>query len=583
MLDTLKKIGEVVKNDSIGRVKYHPLIRKLIVNNKKKSYICYNIDINTKNNSIKINKNPIPLDEILVLKYDVGGNTFPYLIGAIENTNHVKFNTYMKSRENMDSLGIKDTLMLQVADIINDNISAIQAFEASVTISTPLSVVIINFTIDGIEFHAYTNILDAVDEAFINNISNPSKDNPKYVLLQNTLLGIFKTSGKLSQSANLSFVESYKSLPITKVDLNNLLYSVKFHESIIGGNIVGDYYLTFLPRFTKMNYQTLDDFMNIRMEKYDATTMSVEKAKYAQRNNEPLFNKPLTIAEKVALKKAGKLNKPELNFDLIFKLKGGNSTQDISLISNLNISKIEQINQRIIDAQKAVSGIFPYTTSLAYSFYSFLKKPEKSDAKEYNTFIIKNIINIINDNYYGNTMLDDIFIERMEYHIRNLEESEITKQYTHLITKYKFLRFMETKGKQNYSSIINSGSYKLGYELGMFSSTYQKDRKNLVKFINIFNGYISKRIINMEDVMTHYNEVQSRLVINGCENYPNKFLKAFHSLSTDVQNGTEDFDMQRFIFGYFDAQYSYKGKSNGGVATESESETESKEEILEKA
>ena len=562
MLGTLKNIGKTVRNDPFGRVKYHPLIREIDLNDSKKSNSCYEFNIDTATGKIQ-ERGAAAYDSLKILKYDVGGNANPYIIGGLEGMK--KLNHYSKCTENLKSLNIKDPFIWKVAGIVMENLELINKFIEDKTNGN----VVLNFLIDEKEFWQYSNVMDEVDRAFIENISEFSKINPKYRILNNSLFGFYKTVSKknYSQSAYFRKDHSFKSMPVTTAELENLLYGIRFHENLKGGKIVGDFYLTYLPEIKNIPFSMLEKATEANLKQYDAAanaSRKIERLRKSvaadgvapkEREEEPMFSKPILLGEDV-LTNMKDVRREDINFDLIFKLKGAKSVTDVSLISNINITRIEEVNNRISEARKEVNDKYRYRTPLPAAFRALLKKPKNRDSKEFDSFIFKWIHAIFTNTYYFNPVIERVFIEQIEHAIRNVEENKIKKTYTEYKNHFKFLKFMEDNGRNNYEKILNSNSYKLGKELGDYCRPWGEERSNLVKFIENFNGSISRRIMEMEDVLVYFNQVTERLQRNGVEKiYPGRFLSVFHSFE-------EEFNVNRFLLGYFEAQYGYRPQNS---------------------
>jgi hypothetical protein len=611
MKDTLRKIGAVVRNNPVGRLKYHPLIKKVSLVDAKSQRLYYEIDVDTTTKSISINTEPLPVDDMHILEFDKGGKTFRYFVGAmkllplgaecvkIKNNKRV-FNHFSYCKMNVEEHNITDPLLLDYADALEQNSAAIESFINTLEVQTKAECArreahnktakkdgklkpcgyVVNFTINGKEFYEYPELMDTIDQTFIDQISKPVVvKGVEYMILTNVLYGFFKTSHdhNLAQTPDFSLDDSYKSFPITRSELADLLYGGKFHTA--QENIVENFGLTFLPRMDNLSYDILDEFMNIR-NAGSVDKSIVGKSKFIRENNEPLLNRPLRISDTIV--KSGK-SKSDIQFDVIFKLKGGNTTQDLSLISNVNVSRLERLNNRIKEIQQELDTA-PYT--LSTGFIEFLKKPKKTDVKEYSSFILKWTMEIFNDRFYGNPLIDKVFIEKAEYIIRN-EDEFLRSSYNRLLTNYKYLKYMQVKGKQVYQSIMDSASYKLGYELGLFCQTWQtshdNNRKNLVSVIKNYNGYMSRRVYNMTSVASFYNDIQSRLNRNSCKSYPRNFMAQFEALDDAITQKQDRFDTQKFILGYFNAQYTYSKPQDAlkeGVVVEAGVGAEAEEENI---
>jgi hypothetical protein len=245
--------------------------------------------------------------------------------------------------------------------------------------------------------------------------------------------------------------------------------------------------------------------------------------------------------------------KSRVKFDIIFKLKGGQTTNDVLYLRNYNISVIEKLNDKIEHIKKVLSkNNHPCILNIVWAFKQFFKFEGQTDTVGYNSIIFNWIVQFFQNKYHTNLLLDNVFIKKMEYIIRN--EEEISTKYSYLLTNYKFLKFMETNGEKMEQKLMQSQSYLLGKAVGEYSSTWQEDRKNLKSYVQNFNGYISRNIKTLNDVQKYFNDITLRLERNKCKIHSDRYSEIYNNFN-DV------FDVTFFIKGYFEEQYGYKNKN----------------------
>lgn len=555
MINTLEKIGSIIKNDSIGRVKYHPLIREFN-SFQKTTYHYYDIDVDTINdtltyNNIDGNILEVPLFDIQVLKYDTGGNNYPYLIGNYEYINNGKVKTTSQNilslcMNNIKNKGITNKLILDFSSIINSNIVMLDSLVSSIPLKEGI---IIKFTINGKEFFEYRDILDEIDKIYCNDMCS-TNDNGN-LILKNSLYGFYNANKIISQSPNFSFNDSYKSLKIDLAKFSNLIYGVKFHENNIKP-LIGNYNFIYLPNFDGLQYHHLDDlYERFENQKMANVNFSKQSAKMKKLNNiipydfiKDIFAHGFDIEPEI---------KSHVKFDIIFKLKGGQTTNDVLYLRNYNISVIEKLNDKIEHIKKVLStNNHRCNLNIVWAFKQFFKFEGQTDSVGYNSFIFNWIVEFFQNKYHTNLLLDNVFIKKAEYIIRN--EEEISKKYSYLLTNYKFLKFMETNGEKMEQKLMQSQSYLLGKAVGKYCSTWQEDRKNLKSYVQNFNGYISRNIKTLNDVQNYFNNITVRLERNKCKIYSDRYSDIYN-------NFNETFDVTFFIKGYFEEQYGYKSKN----------------------
>jgi hypothetical protein len=247
--------------------------------------------------------------------------------------------------------------------------------------------------------------------------------------------------------------------------------------------------------------------------------------------------------------------KKHVRFDILFKLQGGNTSNDVLLLSNYSLNIIEKLNKKIKDIKKQLSNEkYNCPFNIAWAFKEFFKFEGQKDSKGYNSFIFKWILQFFQENYDNNPHVNNVFIKKSEHIVRNKDKKDIKSLYNNLLTNFKFLKLMEKNGFNKENSILNSQSYKLGKSLGEFCQTWQDDRKNLVRYVQNFNGQISRNIKDLNDVNKHYVNFLERLVRNKC-----RYIKT-NEFNHLFNNFDEKFDSVSFIRGYFDSQYSFKEK-----------------------
>ena len=580
MINTLEKIGEIIKNDTNGRIKFHPLFKTLeketpqfdkkgVLKKPKKTFQYFKVNVNTLTKKVELinDGEELPFESCTFLKYDIGGKYFPYLIGNyeildlakarnnkismcsqnnIENLNNIIIERKKEKISNEEIENIKkyhyNKMIYDYSIIINDNMSI---FDTIISKKIAESTLIINITINNKEFYEYSEIMDYIDKLYLGEITMRKNGN---IILKNSLFSFFKTSPKqnMSQSPNFSFVDSYKSFNLSMEKLNNLLYSVKFHENNTK-YVCGDYVMKYLPKSDSLTYKILEkQFSYKKGDVLKIVAKEQTEIKEEISDNEPIeellkgddiFNfgidcKDFNIKDNVI-------------FDIIFKLNGGKTTNDILYLSNFHISNLEKLNNKIINIRKILSeDNMRYDTSIKYSFENFFKKAKSRDCKEYSSFIFNWIIEIFQDRYYRNNLIDDMFIEKVGYCIRNTEYDNIKYEYNRILTNYNFLRLMEKNSVVKLNEETNTQSYILGEMVGKFCQVWQNDRKNIKKYVNIFNGFLSNKINKISDVCDYLSDMLQRLERN--DSYFDK--SEFTNINIFV-------DKKLFIRGYLKSQY----------------------------
>ena len=328
----------------------------------------------------------------------------------------------------------------------------------------------------------------------------------------------------------------------------DLIYSVKFHSTKLK-YIINDYMFTYLPNFDSLTYDMLDN----QIINKTLPSASSNISKYRSNMMTPCIDDLLNCGLNEFITSS---IKDEVSFDIIFKLKGGQTTNDICLLRNFKLTKLEKLNDKVYNINKNLNSN-DYQYNIKYAFEKFFKKESETKTKAYGSFIVKWIIEIFQDNYYNNSFLNSVLIQKIEYIIRNNSEiRDIKNEYNNITKNYKFLKYMEKNGLNEEIKNMNTDSYKLGNQIGEFCKTWQEDRKNLVKIVQNFSGQISRRIRSLKDIEVFLSEFCQRLEINNCYKDKNKY----NEIEKLRKNCSDKLDVQLFIIGYFDGQYSYSKK-----------------------
>ena len=110
---------------------------------------------------------------------------------------------------------------------------------------------------------------------------------------------------------------------------------------------------------------------------------------------------------------------------------------------------------------------------------------------------------------------------------------------------------MEKNSVVKLNEETNTQSYILGEMVGKFCQVWQNDRKNIKKYVNIFNGFLSNKINKISDVCDYLSDMLQRLERN--DSYFDK--SEFTNINIFVENFSENFDKKLFIRGYLKSQY----------------------------
>jgi hypothetical protein len=511
MLDTLVEIGKCIKNDEIGRIKYHPLISEISKYNKdsnkygyKKYYL---VNINTTKKTLDVKLIEGKDSKVKYLKIKTSGsdnNNTKYSIGSfiMDKESNSKGKIKTKDIITYYLTNIKDSFNLIDFDnddiknyhnIINSNISEFENinFEHND---------VVEIVIDGKEFEEYiVDYLDIVDNWYIDNITDENG------YLNKSIFSFFKPGKSLSQSPN--FKNYNLCFSLNKVQLTNVIYS----KYIFNNNyrIIDNYQLLVLPISDNYNYKIIDN--------------------YLQGNN--IFKYINNYED----------NMDEINDDFVYYdsyiIEKGQNTDSI-------IKRYPYFDKNII--LKNLKNIIRITKELKYNgWYSYLINDYSGMSK------LDIILNLIFDGCHYIKMDKIIkkrilFLEKLKNNIDNKEE------YNNSIN----FKFMIKMGKEtNEKKILEDKSYQLGLKVGKYCVTNSNDRKNLEQWEISKSAIFSRILKNRSDIVSYLVEYNERLKRNNCW----KDVELNKSIDIDLME-IEDINMSYFLLGYHESFNSIKYK-----------------------
>jgi hypothetical protein len=554
MINTLIKIGDLIKNDKNGCVEQHPLVKTFILNsdNKKfkdhKDYVVFHINVDTINKTLYFEDNDIPyFDFKNVLMFDTGGKSYPYIFGDFisnvkcdkkENKNYIH-----KISSNIKDLGGSENTIINIfADILTENIDIINSKIKNIKQYA------IKFTIDGAEPLHIDGVVDAINKIYISNITTTKNGN---LILNKSLLCFYKTNERLSQSPNFNEDEAYKNLSLTMDQLISLIYSVKVHEKLY--MLIDKYMINIIPYYNGITYDVISKIISgeytNNYKNIISKTIEDAENKLCEFNTElddsfsvmNIFSKSIKDLEYDEL---------DVSFDIIFKILGSNTVVDISTIRNYRFHKIILINNNI---SLLKNQLFDCDVNIKQIFTQFYKIHEKYNIDKWNSVIFEYIQKILTGDYHYSHINDRVFTEKCCYIMMNVDKPSF--KINELIKQYKFIMYMDENAKKEDMIKIESDSYVLGEMLGNYCKTYQNDRKNLVKFVKLFNGHINQKSRKLTDVFNFLHTFQSKLEMNKCK-FNKDELNKINELYMKLLNSK--LDSFYFMRGYITSHYTYK-------------------------
>ncbi len=403
------------------------------------------------------------------------------------------------------------------------------------------------------------------------------------------------------QFPNFVLDNRYKSFAFTKETFNNLLHTSKFTgqptRHSIGGTSLQAY---ILPTFLYEKGFTVD--LKKRAKDYEEF---LEKRQESGFGKEPLF--PL-------LSKA--VPNSIKTFDVIFAIKGSNTTSDMIEISGLNrsffffrkteIEKLEELVSRELFTaikRKDTQLQLDIETSLQYLLGGIYENEEKGKEKiivktnsRYESHLLKIIPKMYLNNYRKDASLLPAFIQNLETIVRkrehfpiwintysSSEEKGVAVKYNwekYQLLKHCFKLLITIQNEDNMKKISDSPSYQIGLRLGRIAKPL---KYAIGSFEKSYVGLLTRRISTLEDCLKFKNEIDCKLAIHGKTGFTSQ--DSNEAANKLVEIAPSNYDKEKLAFGFFEGYFKYEAKGSPQQFISKMEQTlnsfESSEEIVE--
>jgi hypothetical protein len=511
MIDTLLQIGKVLRTKPEKLYKYHPHIKPYKFDSKTDKV--YEVDVDENMNFDMSNIKEI-LDE------DKINNLYYYHCKTSSMDTYKRFvfgDINFKYFDGKTIEHIGDVLTNEINSISNKYPEFINSIRNNIDII--LSYVgnnYIHFNFNGNSWYELDNVVDDAIELYIQN----------YTIEQNGKFVYEKSAYSFIGGFNYDENKVYTQLSLDKDDLLNIIYAQTSYNPI---KYLGtDYCIIFLPLGENINYDALTNF--IKEKKY---TTKIEENLSLENSDDDLLFSDITVDE---------FN--DIRFDVIIQKKGSNTNQNLLYIPMLQKSNLIKIHNKHRELRKCVE-IKYNTDKYKISFWNSLKI--FFDEKSYTNFLMKCVYEIYSEKYVNNLLLNNQFITKVE---RSIRDDKF--MYNYYKINFDYLKLIENK---NIDDMKNEMNFKLGHIIGVMSHCARNDnykyRENLYAYVNNFAGQISKKVLNIKDVIKYVNDIQQKIELN--EYYFNRV--DFANYLDIVKNFDVKFDKESFILGFFDGYY----------------------------
>ena len=555
------KLGKVIKEDNFARIKYHPLLASRNITKKSKSgkdvpinsIVLNEVFIDIDNNKAFTLDNDLIVEKLPVIRYALSSadSKVVYLVGncVIKKNDFLKqlsFDSFKKKY--LDNKKIKynqiltdNSFIIKFRKIIESNMDLFEDILAQYNDDNDVNeiglLITVKYNGETKLAHEFVECLNEIDEMFL--LGNYVKD--KGYVFTSAFYSMFNY-GKYETNGVHTMNEN--SIPYFNKEQFLSLYYGKAIYSQTSYNF-GDYFISIYP-----NYD------NLTVEDIEALTF----------RGKDVFNFNLICDEiEVFINRKSERNEEErrlipmvLTFDIYYRYELGKAgIQNMLRLTGVRYFSLKKIRDRINneyyptyrdgETQKDIKRKLFFILKDLYQDYN-----GKSD--RYMTTITHTLENIYQNKFIVPKQADVCLLDRCEHLVR-IGSPELRKTWNNLFNIFKFLKTMENK---NYvSDLMNSSSYKLGFELAKFESGWKDDRKNLKKTIELFMGNISRRVYGVKDVMNYYTDLVERMKRNAVRNDEHNGLLFLLRTMTDIE-----FNKSEFIMGYFSQKNEYRPKTN---------------------
>lgn len=197
----------------------------------------------------------------------------------------------------------------------------------------------------------------------------------------------------------------------------------------------------------------------------------------------------------------------------------------------------------------------PFHFDIRSSFLKILGDVTK-DKKKFQAHLLKVLPQIYTDSYYTDPILLPAFLEKVEYNIREGNQSFST-------LKYDLYFLMNIQKNNPLMKITESKSYVLGKNLGIMARQFAawRDDCPIKSFEKSYVGNLSRRTSSIEELVKFAAFINEKLVMH--ERLFPQVKKAYEELVDTINNfGKEKYNKYNCSLGFFTSYYETKTKSD---------------------
>jgi hypothetical protein len=419
--------------------------------------------------------------------------------------------------------------------------------------------IVIHFNFDGKRWLDIPGIIDVIDNNLTINLIKEYPESEKVVLDKY----LYKTLGGVTPG--FTDVNKYKNRLFTRDEIISLMYAGKASESPIVrfGNIG----IIALPHSEKLSSESVINFFERNKNTQD------NKIKEEIDKEENVVDVAIEESEDFDFFFKDFVNNDfddAVKFDIVFTnipASPAGVYADLVEVSNVEKSLLKFVNKNIREKARETENManseFPNMKSkinfqIGSSFKNIFGDVTK-DKKKYQSHLLKVLPQIYTDNYYEDSMLLPIFIDKVEYNIREGNQNFAT-------LKYDFYFLMNIQKNNPLMKITESKSYALGKNLGIMARQFAawRDDCPIKSFEKSYVGNLSRRISSIEELVKFASFINEKLVMHG-RLFP-EVKNAYEELVEIIENfGNEKYNKYNCALGFFASYYETKAKSENNT------------------
>lgn len=412
--------------------------------------------------------------------------------------------------------------------------------------------VVLHFCFSGLSWFEVDGLLTSIDEIITQNLVARDPETGRLVLDKY----LYKTLGGITPGFDER--NKYKNKVFTSDDIISIMYATEaYQQPKVRINNIG---IILLPHSDQLTSQDIVTF-------FEKKKVSVDEAKHEEESLvtevgidvDDLFNEAI--------------NNPfneRVKFDIIFssipKSPAGVYC-DLIEVSNVEKSLLVHIHNRINEIKRKIIAQVntemptlknPYTLSIRTSFLKILGDVTK-DKKKFQFHLLKVIPQIYTDTYYNDPLLLPAFIDKVEYNIREGNQSFTT-------LKYDFYFLMSIQKKNKLMEITQTKSYALGRNLGIMARQFAAWRNDcpIKSFEKSYVGNLSRRISSIDELVKFSGFINEKLVIHE-RLYPDVKNAYLELVGLVKEFKGEKYSKHNCALGFFETYYA-SGKKNESQA-----------------